>query len=99
MMTEEGRRKTREYVRKLDEARRTKALELEPTVSLARGLDKAERDWTSRAVVHAGWHILRSRKDFERAIQMNDPPASDFAAIWNRLHQQYLASKKASKCT
>ncbi len=57
------RRRTREYVERLDRARATLRDEVEPDVALVRGLSLTERgEWMARACASAG-AILAARAD------------------------------------
>lgn len=81
--------RTRRYVERLDQARaRPRAEQLEDDVGPYRGLSPSERARTVESVCRSAWQILTARPDFRRAVSYRDPPASDFADLWQRLMSQ-----------
>jgi hypothetical protein len=82
------RRRTREYVQRLDRARATLRDEVEPDVAPVRGLSLSERgEWVARACASAG-AILAARTDRAAILARREPPAPDFEAKWQALMER-----------
>jgi hypothetical protein len=86
-------RRTQRFLAALRERSGSAVAEAEADVVSVRGLTLEQRGERLMAVCRAGWAILRARPDFARAVELRDPPAPDFPAIWARLRARYRARR------
>jgi len=86
-MTTQERERTNEFIRRLDAARASKAVELEDEVAPVRALTLEQRgEWIAELCASA-MAILRSREDFSKVMALDDPPRADYASHWRRLNE------------
>lgn len=77
------------YLRRLDHQRRDLAAEVEPDVAPFRDMSPDERGEILASVCRSAWEIMRSRSDFETAVNWRDPRSPESLATWQRLVAQH----------
>jgi hypothetical protein len=95
-VTEADRDRVRSYVRRLDDARRTRAREIADDVDPVRALSMRERGEWIASVCRSAWSILASRPDAQRIVAMREEPAADFRPKWDALMAALRSKKEPS---
>ena len=80
-----ARLRVAEWLARLDAARATLRIEVEPDIVEARGRSPEEQDAALCATSRSTWEVLRTRPDLDRLLELREPPAPDFPALWARL--------------
>lgn len=81
--------RTANFLKRLDERRRSLREEIEDDIAPLRGLSLEEKGKILESVCRDAMAILRARPDFEQALARQDPRSQDSLDTWLQLVKRY----------